>query len=276
MPYEEGKSRWAKQIRTYGDEEKKKGVMQLVYGEFGVGKTFYCASSPGAIVIDIDRGENIKSRENALNYFYFKPEGLYDTLKSFLRDVQMRRDVFSPEGPLGYIQTLVLDSWTKINESLLIEIAGEDVLEDSKPGWDAYMTLKSRQIFLVKILKEIAFEQGINVLVTALPLMEGDDAEKLKRDEKKVSVKAGFNTIHGMPNLVGAFKKQIGAEFDEVYYLESFPSGGHHNRLWTVPHNDYHAKSRNGITESIIDATFDKVLEAAAKVRKGNTPGTKP
>ena len=276
MAYDETKSRWVKQVRQYGSVDKPKGVLQLIYGEFGVGKTFYCASAPGVVVVDIDRGENIKSRTEKLNYFYFRPEGLYENLKRLFMDIRDRKDIFEPGAPLGYIKSLALDSWTKINESLLVEIVGEDTLENSKPGWDAYMALKNRQIFLVKILKEIAFEQDINVIVTALPMIEGDEAERMKRDDAKASAKSGFSVVHGMPNLVGAFKKQIGAEFDEVYYFESFPSGGHHNRLWTNPHGDYQAKSRYGISESIIDATFAKVQEAAEKVKNLTKATTKP
>ncbi len=265
--YDATKTRWGKVIQHYGAEENPRGLLELIYGEFGSGKTSYAASAKDCLFIDVDRGDNIATRAAEHPYKTFEIDGLYENVKLFMRDMLDRKDVFDPEGgPYAGVKTLVIDSWTKLNEGLLVEIAGRDILEQSRPDWDAYMRLKNRQVFLMGLLKEIAYKRGINIIVTALPVLEGDEAEKMKRDEKKASIKSGFSQVRGMPNLVGGYKKIIGAEFDEVHFLETYQAAsGVVRRMWTVPHNDYLAKSRLGLPSSIENPTFPKMLELAAE-----------
>ena len=263
--YDSTKTRWGTVVRHYGREEKPRGLLELVYGEFGSGKSTYCATAEKPLFLDTDRGDNVAMRASEHPYVIFETENLYQRIKSFLLDALNQKDVFDPEGgPYADRKTFCLDSWTKLNEGLLIELVGASVLEETRPDWDAYMRLKNRQVFLMGLIKEISYKHGINFIVTALPVLEGDEAEKMKRDEKKASIKSGFSTVRGMPNLVGGYKKIIGAVFDEVHYLETYTAAsGTKRRLWTVMHNDYLAKTRLGLPPSIEDPTFPLVMNLA-------------
>jgi hypothetical protein len=233
----------------------------------GVGKTHYMATAPGLYVIDADHGDNAKMREIDAPYLVLDDQEPYRKLLGFLTDVLMRRDVFDPDGgPHADTQTIGLDSWTKINELLLFDIckkANVD-LSDEKPSWDHYMKLKNRQIIIVKLLDDISIKRGLNVIVTALPMLVGDDEEKMTRDAKDAG--SGYKSLDGMPNLVGAYKKLIGAAFDEVYYIEkkvALGAGGQVARrtFYTDTYGVWQAKTRRVLPYSLVNPSFATFAE---------------
>lgn len=268
--YDASKSRWDKSVRAYGATDLKEGQRILIYGDFGSGKTTFLGTAPKPIFLDSDYGENKSLRIAKHPYFVIDSDRPFDKVSTFLDDMLGRRDIFDPEGgPYADRLSLCIDSWTKLNELLLWEIAttaSKPVdLTRERPSIDMYGTLKLRQQSVMRKLKDLSVKRGINILVSALAIMEGDDTEKLQRDSKEALLKTGYDRVKGSPNMVGAFRKIIGAEFKETYYLDVIQGATAVRRIHTTPFENYAAKSQLGLPPYVDNATFDKIVELAAK-----------
>lgn len=258
--YDPSKSKWAGRIDRYGSDHKI-GMRVLIYGPYGKGKTTFAGTFPNPLFLDMELGENIRVSEQHHPYIYISPGVVYNTLVSVLRDWINQRDVFDPDGgPYADRRTIVIDSWTKLNQFLLMEIAageGRQVDETNATPRD-YLLLSSRQNEIMVLLKELAYRQAINAVITALPKVEGDEMENLKRDDN--SSKA-YGQVVGMPHLLGSFRRLIGADTQEVYYIDTVEGATQVYRLWTAPHQGYHAKSRLGLPSTIDDPSYEKIIK---------------
>ena len=269
--YDASKSKWGPSVQQY-DTRTTRGRRELIYGDMGSGKTWYMGTAPGLFVVDADHGENSKLQSQGIPFISLDDNPPYRKLLGFLTDLLGARDIFDPNGgPQAEIKTLGIDSWTKLNELFLFEICKADGLDlaDSKPNWDHYMKLKSRQIIIVKILDDISTKRGINIIVTALPQLTGDDQEKMT----KKATDQVYTSVDGTPNLVGAYKKLIGAAFDEVYYLEATTKLGANGTevvrtLYTSPHGVWQAKTRRVLPHKVVNATFESLAAIAAPAVK--------
>lgn len=276
MSYDATKSRWNKQVANYGDKPLAEGRRILVYGKYGCGKTTFAGTAPKPIFVDADYGENVSLREAKHPYWILRQEAPFDRLNAFLDDMLLKRDVFDPDGgPYADRQSLVIDSWTKVNELLLWEIgmtAKKPVdISREKPSIDMYQTLKLRQQGLVRKIKDLAVLRGINVISTALTLVEGEESEKLTRDSSEAMQKTGFQHIVGVPNLVGGYRGIIGAEFEEVYYIELVNAAQQFRRFHTRPYQEWTAKTRLPLPPQIDQAgekdgpSFNAIMKLASR-----------
>ena len=75
-----------------------------------------------------------------------------------------------------------------------------------------------------------------------------------------------------MPAMVGAFRKLIGAEFEETYFLDIMQGVRPVRRLYTQPFENYTAKTRLALPPYIDELptekngpTFDRLVELAGK-----------
>lgn len=264
--YDPEKSKWASKIEEYGSD-KPIGMRVLIYGPYGKGKTTFAGTFPKPLFIDMELGENVRLREAKHPYLYLPPGIVYSNLVGILRDWINKRDVFDPEGgPHADRQTIVIDSWTKLNQFLLMEIAAQEgrKVDETNATPRDYLLLSSRQNEIIILLKELAYRHGIHVVITALPKVEGDEVESLKRDDN--SSKA-YSSVVGMPHLLGSFRRLIGADTQEVYYIDTIEGATTVYRLWTSPHQGYHAKTRLGLPSTIDDPSYDKIVGLVGKKR---------
>lgn len=266
--YDASKSRWAKGQRAYGDAPLVEGQRILIYGDFGSGKTTFAGTAPKPVFLDSDYGENKSLRMAQHPYFIIDGDQPFAKVNTFLDDMLGKRDVFDPDGgPLADRLSLCIDSWTKLNELLLWEIAQTATkpvdLTRERPSIDMYGTLKLRQQSLVRKIKDLCVKRGINVVVTALAVMEGDETEKLQRDSKDAMLKTGYDRVKGSPAMVGAFRKLIGAEFKETYFLDVMQGARPVRRIHTCAFENYAAKTQLGLPAYVDDPTFDKIVALA-------------
>lgn len=257
--FDPAKSKWGSRLEKYGEGGRKVGIRVLSYGAYGSGKTTFAGTFPSPLFVDMELGENLSLRNQNHPYIYLPPGDVYKTILTLLKDWIARRDVFDAEGgPLSDRCTLVLDSWTKLNLGMLTEIAradGRDVTETNATPRD-YLLLTSRQNEIMNLTKELAFRHGVNIVITALPKVEGDEVEELKRAANSTQP---YTAVVGMPQLLGSFRRAIGADVQEVYFHEVLDGASKVYRMHTQPQKGWHAKSRLGLPAYIDDPSYAKI-----------------
>lgn len=266
--YDAEKSPMMKRSGIYGDTIEAGKERILLYGNAGVGKTQLAAQWPDPLFLDIDRGENKFLATHKFPYQSYKDETqIFQNLTLDLKNAIGHKDMFDPEGgPYAGKKTLIMDTVTKLNEMLYFQAIEEsdknlDPAED-KATFTEYNKLLRRHQIVGKYIKQLALSCDMAVIVTALAKLEGAEDERLKREQADVNLKAGFDRIVGMPDLVGAYRYKICAEFTDVWYMEY--SGNPLKRtLWTQPHNGYFAKSRFAMPASIevpSEGVYEKIM----------------
>jgi len=237
-------------IQVYGKQKIKPGRKYIVYGMFGTGKTTLAASFPDPIFIDTDFGENVALVERGIPYMTPPRERYYTTTYNFIKSWINQSDVFDPEGgPFADRKTLVIDTWTKLNATLLEEAAregGRD-LTKVKATFTDWGLLRSRQFSIMDAITQLCDYRGIDVVITAQPAVMGDEMEEAKKGDDA----DGYNQVVGMPSLIGGYKRSFGADTSELWYLETVQAATPVRRLWTQPRNSYYAKTRIGLPPSI-------------------------
>lgn len=268
--YDPEKSSMAKRASIYGDTIARGAPRILIYGEFGVGKTLLAGQWPAPLFLDCDLGENKYLSDHQIpNLSYKDGSTIYEMMTADLRAAIAGRDMFDPEGgPYADRKTVVLDSWSKLNEMVIDQVLVEDHVEvtDEKAAWDHYMRALARQRIISKLAKQLSMTRGITFIATALSVIEGSEEEKLKREKEDASVKAGFSRIVGWPDLVGKYRYKIGAEFTDVWYYEQDQRTGVRT-LWTRPHNGFKAKSRLDLPGKIENPTYEIIAGLMAKAK---------
>jgi len=259
MAYDASKSSLGSLVKKYGDIQGR-GRMILIYGPFGCGKTHLAGTAENSFFLDSDIGENTQLRKMQIPYVTVYTKGAYKRIIEVITHAKNKTDIFDVGGPAENVKTIVLDSWTKLNEQILNEACIENNVDltKGKPTFTEYMMLQNRQVEIINLMKVVMSERGINFIATALEVLQGDEAEELKREAN--SNKA-YSKIEGSPDLVGKFRKRIGAEFDEVYYLEIVQAATPFRKVWTVQHNSYLAKTRLGLPASIDNPTIPSIFK---------------
>lgn len=255
MAFDPTKSGWNGRIQRYGTNSDK-AIRAIVYADYGVGKSTLASTFPNPLFIDIDVGENEAQRVGGFPYItVFSKDNPYNFISNFLTAALKGSDVFDIDGgPLAKTQTIIVDSITALSRILFIEsclASDKDILNDKTLGYSPYRILKSRLESLTELCKLLNVQKHMNILFTAIPTVEGDDVEELKRD---TSDESGFTRVVGRPKVDGGYRTTIGADFDDVFYY-AIEDGKH--ILWTVDHKSFRAKTRLKLPPSIVIPTIN-------------------
>jgi len=221
----------------------------LIIGEMGSGKTHFANTFPKGFWIDTDYGmsttKDSMTAKTAPGVRLFPGDPAYQTIMAMLNDAKSRKP------PLDQYETIVLDGLTSLSRLLLWEISGGnlDPKTGGKPSYDEYGSLKVRLSGIINALQAVPY----HVVVTALTEIDKDEVT---------------GSYVGLINTVGSFGKDVGAMFDEVYYVEkrrakSNEPGEAVHEFHTEYHPRFAVKSRlqnaAKIPSKLINPTFDSL-----------------
>ena len=146
----------------------KKGLKILVYGESGTGKTMFGLSFPKLVAIDSEDGYSwYEGTDDGKNIVGMVDTQSYDDLRDLMEQID--------DGKLDGVETLVIDSETKIYENIkeaLQSVEEERALRKGRDVLDANISIRSwgkiAQIStLLQNIKLRLASKGINVISVA-------------------------------------------------------------------------------------------------------------
>ncbi len=159
------------------------GLIVMLIGHFGTGKTLQALTFPDCYVISCDPAgvETVRDtvfEDNLVNVEYFLSENIKE-LKNMFQPTDKAEDRQSIYGCLthareliaaGKVKTVVIDGWTYLNDHRVAEIwECEPILTDSNKLDTQQMYGKlsrSMQRFLISDLLPMATRQHVNVVIT--------------------------------------------------------------------------------------------------------------
>lgn len=221
----------------------------LITGPFGTGKTYFANTFPKPFFIDVDYGmsttKDSMTAKASDGVRLFRGDPAYETIMALLNDAKNKKP------PLDQYESLILDSLTSLSKLLIWEISGGnmDPKKGTKLSYDEYGSLKIRLADIMTAIQEVPY----HVCVTALTLIDKDEAT---------------GSYVGKINTVGSFGDDIGALFDEVYYIEkrrarSSEPGDVAYEFHTQYHPRFDVKSRlqnaAKIPAKIVNPTFSSL-----------------
>lgn len=240
---------WETRLKFYDEKHDAASglpkIRALVYGPSGIGKTTFCASFPNCFFLDCDRGGLTLRNRHIPAIEIERRETVFTTVWEILSCLKNKTGPFKTNPDLANIETLVIDSWSNLNDFILTDamlhtpksVNKSSVTTDpnnDKADFEDWGRLLQRQISIVSLLKDLE----MNVLVTA-----GSGVDK---DSNGMFI--------GGPVMKGSFDREIPFAFDEIYYLASTPAQeGVHRALYTGPYTYYTAKSRLGLPYKIVN-----------------------
>lgn len=242
-------SKWLGRVK-YSDDLNTSYLRLLAYGPQGCGKTNLLATFPKPFVLDADRGLLTARYKHIPGFTFEYGEETFKILMELLGDMKMKRNGFGPGEQWGDIQTVGIDTVTKLSEKLMHDAmlhpaTGGKALDpvNSKPEWDHYAIVKER---LSKII-DLIMSLPMHVVVTAWVETEKDEST---------------GAMVARPSLTGKFREVIAGNFDEFYYMDVQQGNPTKYFVRTSKYGIYTAKSRLGLPPSIENPTFEALQKA--------------
>lgn len=255
---------WMDEI-AYTDDVSMTYTRLLAYGPMGSGKTKFALSWPSPFVIDTDHGLLTVRSERFPAVPIHAPRDrkdrrrVYRKILDILVEARDRSGPFADDGPFADVQTIVLDGYTALADSMMKEILLEDGLDHTKdkPQFDHWMSLSARLDNLTQLSMQLPYN------------FVGTCGNKQEKDEQS----GGWV---GLPDIIGGYRNDIGFKFDEVWYFEPrrarASDGASRDSLiyeaHTAKYRIFDAKSRLGLPSTIVNPTYEQV----APYLHGETP----
>lgn len=184
-------SNWADNILSSKDKATDY-QSAVLFGQFGAGKTKFAASWPKPFFIAAEDGMLTLLKED-IPYIKLNPEfSIYQTVMEIFANAAMRA------GPFEDVQTLVIDSISKLHRMVKQEILEESGRE--KAEFDDWDKLRSRMNRLNNFFIRLPY----NRLAIC--------TEALKEDKFEKVLKPTFN-------IDGGFRDDMPGEYDHVWYF---------------------------------------------------------
>lgn len=205
----------------------------MFYGRNGTGKTSLASSAPDPLILNFDKKEgSIPEGVKRLNFKSDDP--------AYSVGLEIAKAIHGKSAEFAAYKTVVLDSISSLSEDLL---AGILVASKGDPAakaeFDDYAKVRQSLIILINTFKSLP----VNLIVTALPQLNEDNV-------------SGVPIV--LPLIVGGYKQQACAAFDDVYYtrkLPGSPDGARKPRYFIHP-------------ESYVETNLVEVVNEKGRVEK--------
>lgn len=220
-------------------EDKETGVKMLVYGQPGVGKTFFSSSAPKALFVDVEGG-TLSIRNAGLNIDIVKVTKFADifTIHKFLHD-----------GKHEY-QTVIVDSLTELQKKSLDGIIEEAYRKDPLKRDPDIAELRDWSKNTAQLRKAVRYFRDLpmNVIFTAL--------EKEVKDEQTGALRVG-------PDLTPKLQSDVAGYLDIIAHMSTKEKeDGILRQMLFQPTGKYMAKDRSGKLGKVIkNPTFPMILD---------------
>lgn len=222
------------------DPQFKPSVVMMIYGEGGVGKTTFGASSPKAIIADCENGAK-----------YFGLRGIkadvaqiekWGDMREFIEYIKTHDVETIVVDPIGELMDKLKRYMVAMNDTKLVQ-------KDGSPTMAGWGWLKKTMRDFIKVLRDT----GKNVILVA-HLEESKDEDRIVK-RPKIETKISDDIV----NMV-----------DVVGYMTVVQDEGETKRIIIVdPGNDkYTAKDRTGQLGKIIEPDFSKIVKACQGTEK--------
>lgn len=247
-------SKWLGRGGFSNDIEAKK-LHALVYGHPKSGKTTFMGTFPGLVVIDADNGLVTLRGQKIFGFVPQKGEQNFKDVMDFLLDIKLKRNDFASNGSLGYVETVGLDTITRLSELIKIDtmlhpVKGAALDPDKdKADFDHWGFTKTRLGSIIDLLNGLP----LHTVVTAWVEIIDDERSGTKM---------------GLPKTEGKYKEVMAGRFDEVYY--SYAQAGTPTKYYirTTPYSYYIGGSRLGLPAQIENPSFALLQEALKRGSK--------
>src|SRR4030042_1207660 len=113
-------SKWLNRGGFSNDIGNKK-LHVLAYGHPKSGKTTFMGTFPGLVVIDADNGLVTLKGQKIFGFVPQKGEQNFKDIMDFLLDVKLKRSDFKVGGALAYVETVGIDTITRLSELIKID-----------------------------------------------------------------------------------------------------------------------------------------------------------
>ena len=145
---------WTVRIQKSNDSKIRKFKV-LVSGREGSGKTEFAGGWPKPFFIATEEGTLSLADKEIPFMFIPNDVPVYDTVLMILLEAKAKTGAFSADGSLGDRETIVLDSFTSLNQKLMSEIL--EANGRIKPEFDDWNTLKFRMSKICSLIPELDF-----------------------------------------------------------------------------------------------------------------------
>lgn len=230
-------------------------INQLVYGDFGCGKTTYAATAPNCLLVESERGEaSLRTPFHPLD-----PRSRIKYVNSWddMRDIYQRLRGGDYQG----FESVMIDSLSDLQEKCLFEVmAAEEVKNPKRPKGvpqrnDYQIVTNTMRRMMIRFR-----DLDKNVIFVA----------QYRNDKANDFGGGGSASRPIRAELTPAVYKGIAGYVDILSYMTTYPevydgrpTGRMQYALITAdPSMQYSVKSRYRLPPYIIDPTFQKVVEA--------------
>lgn len=220
-------------------EDKETGVKMLVYGQPGVGKTYFSSSAPKALFVDVEGG-TLSIKNAGRNIDIVK-------VNKFADIFQIHKFLMS--GQHNY-QTVIVDSLTELQKKSLDGIIEEAYRKDPLKRDPDIAELRDWSKNTAQLRKAVRYFRDLpmHVIFTAL--------EKEVKDEQTGALRVG-------PDLTPKLQSDVAGYLDIIAHMSAREKeDGILRQMLFQPTGKYMAKDRSGKLGKVLkNPTFPMILD---------------
>lgn len=225
---------WMDKVKSSKDKSLDH-LSAILFGPYGSGKTKFASTWPKPFFIAAEDGM-LTVRNDDIPYVLIDPDkAVYSTIIDIFAVASQK------QGPFAEVQTLVIDSMSKLNRMMLDEILEERGTD--KAEYDEWKRLRTNMNRINNLFVRLPY----NRLVTV--------GEAYKEDKYMKELKPDFN-------IEGGFRADLAGEYDNVWCFQKKVVG--RNQKFIMNTEDFRgrqAKKRLVLPSEIENPTYKKIME---------------
>lgn len=214
---------WIKEVHSSGDFENRKFKI-LVSGREGSGKTHFAGTWPKPFILASEEG-TLTLADKEIPFFFLSNDILtFDTVLMILLEAKSKTGAFAPDGEYGDTETIVIDSFTSLNQKIMSEILESN--KRVKPEFDDWNTLKYRMSKICALIPELPY----HVIGTAGIASKDDSITKMSVPTLDID---------------GSYRERLPHDFDLSLWLTCQSRGSESRYVaYTKEHLQKYSKAR--------------------------------